>query len=94
MDKATTDATGHLTPLHIAAELGCVDVAMCLMEHERANLNARTIFGQRPMDLAEETGNVTMRQAIINEEERRRDRGSKRTASQGAGQASNKRARR
>jgi hypothetical protein len=41
-----------------------------------ANLNARTADGKRPMDFAT---NEEMRQAIINEEKRRRDHGFKRT---------------
>ena len=40
-----------------------------------ADLDARTSAGQRPMDLAT---NEAMRQAIINEEERRRNHGFKR----------------
>ena len=73
VDKAFT-ATDH-TPLHIAVQQGHVDVAVCLMEHGMANLNARTRDGQCPMDLAT---NEEMRQAITNEEIRRRDHGFRR----------------
>ena len=70
VNKATTEATGFTTPLHVAAQNGHVDVAVCLMERGMADLNARTTAGQRPIDLAQ---NEEMRQAIVNEEKRRRD---------------------
>ena len=69
--KATTTTIGRDTPLHIAIWNGHIDVAICLMEG-LADLNART---RDPMDLAR---NEEMRQAIINEEERRRNHGYRR----------------
>ena len=76
VNKATIEARGTLTPLHAAVPNGFIDVAVCLMERGMADLNARTNNGQRPMDLAP---NQAMRQAIINEEKRRRDHGFKRS---------------
>ena len=75
VDKATTDDLRRQTPLHIAVRNGHIDVAVCLMERGMADLNARTTAGQRPMDLAP---NEAMRQAIVNEEIRRRDHGFRR----------------
>ena len=75
VNKATTEATRSLTPLHIAVREGHTDVAVCLMERGMADLNARTSDGQRPMDFAI---NEEMRQAIVNEEIRRRDHGFRR----------------
>ena len=75
VDKATTDATGRLTPLHAAVLLDHIDVAVCLMQRGMADLNARNIIGQHPIDLAP---NEAMRQAIVNEEIRRRDHGFRR----------------
>ena len=75
VDKATTDATGRNTPLHVANVNDHIDVAVCLMECGMADLNARNIIGQCPMDLAL---NDEMRQAIVNEEIRRRDHGFRR----------------
>ena len=75
MDKATTDATGRNTPLHIAIIQGHIHVAVCLMECGMADLNATNITGQCPMDLAL---NEEMRQAIVKEEIRRRDHGFRR----------------
>ena len=75
VDKATTDANRRQTPLHIAVANGHIDVAVCLMERGMADLNARTIYGRRPMDLARDEA---MRQAIVNEEIRRRDHGFRR----------------
>ena len=75
VNKATTDDYGRLTPLHAAVANGHIDVAVCLMERGMADLNARTRAGERPMDLAL---NEAMRQAIVNEEIRRRDHGFRR----------------
>ena len=75
VDKATTDDLGRQTPLHIAVGNGHIDVAVCLLERGMADLNARTIGGRCPMDLAT---NEAMRQAIVNEEIRRRDHGFRR----------------
>ena len=75
VNKASTDALGRYTPLHIAVANGHIDVAICLMERGMADMNARNTDSQRPMDLAL---NDEMRQAIINEEKRRRDHGFKR----------------
>ena len=75
VNKATIEAGGRYTPLHIAVLRGHIDVAVCLMERGMADLNARNTDGQRPVDLAT---NEEMRQAIINEEKRRRDHGFKR----------------
>ena len=74
VNKAATDH--YLTPLHIAVEEGHIDVAVCLMEHGMADLNARTRYGQRPMDFAR---NEDMKEVIVNEEKRRRDHGFKRS---------------
>ena len=93
VEKATTVADGRYTPLHAAIEKGHIDVAVYLMEHGMADLNAMTTADQRPMDLAR--GNNAMVQAIINEEQRRRDLGLKRTASKSTVQTrSSKRTRR
>ena len=75
MNKPTTDVHGY-TPLAMAVELGHLAVAVCLMECGLADLNVRTKIGQRPIDVAP---NQAMRQAIINEEKRRRDHGFKRS---------------
>ena len=75
VDKATTDNYGRQTPLHAAVRNDHIDIAVCLMERGMADLNARTIRGRRPMDLAP---NEAMRQAIVNEEIRRRDHGFRR----------------
>ena len=75
VDKATTDATGRLTPLHAAVVQNHIDVAVCLMERGMADINALNINGRRPIDLAP---NEEMRQAIVNEEIRRRDHGFRR----------------
>ena len=75
VNKATTDGNGF-TPLHSAVENGHIDIVVCLMERGMANLNARTRDGRRPMDVAD---NDEMKQAIINEEKRRRDHGFKRS---------------
>jgi ankyrin repeat protein len=76
VNKATNEASGSVTPLHIAVQQDHVDVAVCLMERGMADLNARTRDGHRPMDLAI---SEEMREAIVNEEKRRRDHGFKRT---------------
>ena len=76
VNKATNIDFQGYTPLHIAVENGHIDVAVCLMERGMANLNAKDHMGQRPMDVAT---NEAMRQAIINEEKRRRDHGFKRS---------------
>ena len=66
---------GDITPLHAAVLQGHTDVAICLMESGLADLNARITDGRLPMDLAT---NDEMRQAIINEEKRRRNHGYRR----------------
>ena len=75
VNKATTDDIGRYTPLHIAVQNGHIDAVICLMERGMADMNARNTAGQRPMDLAP---NEAMREAIVNEEKRRRDHGFKR----------------
>ena len=57
-------------------ELGHLAVAVCLMECGLADLNVRTKAENRPIDVVP---NQAMRQAIINEEKRRRDHGFKRS---------------
>ena len=91
VNKATTAGTGFTTPLHTAVGNNHIDVAVCLMERGMADLNARTTDGRRPMDHAT---NEAMRQAIVNEEKRRRDHGFKRSVippnpTTAAGQESN-----
>ena len=76
VNKATTEAIGHQTALHLAVLQGHIDVAVYLMERGMADLNARITTGRRPMDLAP---NEAMRQAIIIEEKRHRDHGFKRS---------------
>ena len=80
VDKPTIDDWGMMTPLHIAAREGHLDIAVCLMQHGLANLNARTSNGELPIDVAR---TEEMRQAILDEEIRRRDtHGFKRTPEQ------------
>ena len=62
-------------PLHTAVERGHIDVAIFLVESGLADSTARTRRGRLQMDLAT---NTAMRQAIVNEETRRRDHGYKR----------------
>ena len=75
MNKVTTDGN-RCSVLHAAVKEGHIDVAICLMERGMADSNARTSYGQRPMDLAR---SEEMRQVFINEEKRRRDHGFKRS---------------
>ena len=77
VNKDTLATWGLITPLHIAVLEGHLDIAVCLMEQGLANLNARTIHGHLPIDMAR---TEEMRQAIRDEEIRRKDNhGFKRT---------------
>ena len=68
---ANTDKANNLgyTSLHYAASQGHLEVAKLLMVYG-ADLNARTFYGQSPIDLAR---NEEMKQAIRDEPERRWD---------------------
>ena len=57
------------TPLHIAVDCGHPQIAICLMEHGMADLNATSTFGRRPIGLARDEA---MRQLISDIEESRR----------------------
>ena len=60
-------------PLHVAVQRDRIDIAIWLMERGMADLNKRNNDGKRPMDLVR---SKEMRQVIVNEEKRRRDRNS------------------
>ena len=74
-DKA---GNGGWSPLHLAAKIGHLEIAMLLMSYG-ADLNARDFRGQLPIDLA-----ITeeIRQAIRDEPRRRMDHGHKRATEQ------------
>jgi len=70
-DKAADNGN---TPLHVAAKWLRLETAKLLMVYG-ADLNARTTWGQLPIDIA---GTVEIEQAIRDEPRRRMDHGHKR----------------
>ena len=67
------------TPLHYAANYGHLEIAMLLMSYGADLLNAKTINGQLPIDLAR---TEEIKQAICDEPRRRMDHGHKRATEQ------------
>ena len=81
VNNATSETWGLITPLHCSVREDQLDIAIYLMQYGLANLHARTSEGQLPIDMAR---NDVMRQAIRDEEIRRKDNhGFKRSPVQG-----------